>query len=600
MGLLMVLAGCTPSGPRALLEGKRLIESGQYPRAIEKLKTATTLLGGTNAMAWEYLGLAYQYSGAVSEAEWAYQRALALNHDLSEVRFNLGCLWLAQNKLEAARGEFTAYTLRRPTAAEGFIKLGTMQLRAREPSAAERSFSEALRLSPQNPEALNGQGLAKLQRNHPAEAVQCFESALKRQPDYRPALLNLAVVAQEYLRDRQLALQKYREYAALKPPPANADALATIVRQLEQELNPPARHPVTNVVSPVTPTAGPPKPAAANVTRKVSAPKPEAAAPMTRPAATNLPKPEPPAVVLKSAATNGPKQAPAPRTPPTATAEVARPFAEPAPTGTQVTAKATSPSPAPPAGAAPTPPSGSTNAAAPTVAKRSFFERINPLNLFRSTDKTPIRPTPLDNPAPSPQKEPPTAGPVAAEHADTSTPAPTPTGPPGRDAYKSPPSPTPGNHEEAERFFAQGAQAYQAHRLREAMQAYQRATQADPSLYEAHYNLGLVATEAGDLTLALTAYEKALAIRPASLDARYNHALVLKQANHPGDAAHELEQVLAINPNETRANLALGNLYAQQFGQPAKARQYYLKVLQVEPQHPQASAIGYWLAAHPP
>ena len=166
----MLLSGCTPSGPRALLEGKRLIDGGQYSQAIQKLKEATRLFGGTNALAWEYLGLAYQHSGAVAEAEWAYQRALALNHDLSEARFNLGCLWLAQNKLEAAKGEFTAYTLRRPNAAEGFLKLGTAQLRAREPSLAEKSFNEALRLNPQNAEAMNGQGLAKLQRGRAARS----------------------------------------------------------------------------------------------------------------------------------------------------------------------------------------------------------------------------------------------------------------------------------------------------------------------------------------------------------------------------------------------------------------------------------------------
>jgi len=34
--------------------------------------------------------------------------------------------------------------------------------------------------------------------------------------------------------------------------------------------------------------------------------------------------------------------------------------------------------------------------------------------------------------------------------------------------------------------------------------------------------------------------------------------------------------------------------------QPVKARQHYLKVLEVEPRHPQAGAIRYWLAANPP
>jgi Tfp pilus assembly protein PilF len=75
---------------------------------------------------------------------------------------------------------------------------------------------------------------------------------------------------------------------------------------------------------------------------------------------------------------------------------------------------------------------------------------------------------------------------------------------------------------------------------------------------------------------------------------------VLLQSNYPIDAANELEKVLASEPNDTRAQLALGNIYAQQLRQPAKARQHYLKVLEVEPQHPQAVAIRIWLAANPP
>jgi len=103
----------------------------------------------------------------------------------------------------------------------------------------------------------------------------------------------------------------------------------------------------------------------------------------------------------------------------------------------------------------------------------------------------------------------------------------------------------------------------------------------------------------------LTSYEYALAIQPTSfdahyIDARYNFALVLKQAHYLSEAANELEKVLASSPNETRAHLALANIYAQQLRQPAKARPHYLKVLEVEPQHPQAGSIRYWLAANPP
>ena len=274
---LVLVCGCKPSGPSALLEGQRFIKEGKYPQAIEKLKTANSLLGGTNAQAWNYLGVAYQHAGADAEAEWAYQRALSLDHDLSEARFNLGCLSLSRNKLESAKTEFTAYTLRRPNVAEGFVKLGTAQLRAREPSAAEKSFSEALRLNPQDLEALNGLGLARLQRGRVPEAAQSFESALKKQPGYAPALLNLAIVSHQYLRDRQLALQRYREYLALSPTPPNADAVAATVRQLELELNPPVRRALTNAVAQPKPSVTPPRPAGTNTARISAAPKPEPA-----------------------------------------------------------------------------------------------------------------------------------------------------------------------------------------------------------------------------------------------------------------------------------------------------------------------------------
>jgi Flp pilus assembly protein TadD len=466
---LALLSGCTPSGPRALLEGKRLIDQQKYPQAIQQLETATSLLGATNALAWNYLGLAYQHVGADTEADWAYHRALALNHNLSEVHFNLGCLWLERNKLEAAKAEFTMYTSLRPSAAEGFLKLGTTQWRSRDPGAAEKSFNEALRLTPRNPEALNGLGLVRLQRGRAAEAAQLFASALEQQPRYRPALLNLAIVSQQYLRDRQLALLKYREYLALKPPPANAAAIAAIVRQLELELKSPAVPVPTNAAVQPNLSANPAKPPATSPTRMANAPKSE------------------------------------------------------------------------------------------PVLKRT--EDV-------STAPAPARSSPQ--------------------------------GPPGRYAYQSPAQPAPGNRPEAELSFAQAEHAYQAHRLPEAIQAYRLAVRQDPSFFKAHYNLGLVAVEAGNLSLALTSYEEALAIEPTSLDARYNFALVLRQANYLTDAVNELEKMLASDPNETRAHLALANIFAQQLRQPAKARQHYLKVLELEPQHPSAGAIRQWLAANPP
>jgi tetratricopeptide (TPR) repeat protein len=580
--LLALLAGCTPAGPRALIEGKRLVDAGKYPEAIETLKTATTLLGGTNALAWNYLGVAYQHAGELAEAERAYNKALSLNRGLDEVHFNLGCLWLAENKLEAAKVEFTACTMRQPNAVEGFLRLGAVQLRTHDPSAADRTFNDALRISPQNPEALNGLGLARLQRGRATEAAQCFDGALKQQPDYRPALLNLAIVAQQYLKDRQLALDKYREYLALKPTPPNADVLAATVRQLEQELNPPGRHAATNAVAQPSANVNPPKPVVTNVARAANAPKPEPTATPPRQVAANVPRPT--------------QVFPAP---PPANAEVVRLVPQPVLRAAQDVAPAPASalgSPEEPLIITSTMPTGAT---APQVAKRGFLQSVNPLNLFRSGERTPVQPTPLGPATGSAEREPEQPAPAVTEPAPT-PPPPSPKGPLARYAYRSPAKPAAGNRADAERLFTQGVQAQQARRLSETVQSYRLATQADPSFFEAYYNLGLADTEAGHLSAALAAYENALAVQPRSLDARYNFALVLKQANYLVDAVIELERVVAMFPNETRAHLVLGNLYAQQFRQTAKARQHYLKVLEVEPQHPQGSVIRYWLAANPP
>jgi tetratricopeptide (TPR) repeat protein len=591
-GLLAMLAGCTPSGPSALRQGQRLIEEGKYEQAVAKLRTAAALMGSTNAQVWNELGLACHHAGELGEAAKAYQRALALNHDLSEARFNLGCLWLAQDKLEAARTEFTAYTLRRPNAAEGFVKLGSVQLRARETAAAEKSYSEALRLDPQNVEALNGLGLTRLARGRTNEAVQCFDDALKQQPDYRPALLNLAIVAHQYLKDHPLALRRYKEYLALKPPPADADALLVTVRQLEQELNPPAPvpHIPTNAAPQVAASVTPPKPAAPRVTPIAAAPKPEPAPIAPKTTAVAPPKPVP---------TNAPKAAHAVAAAPTSNVELVKLAPPPVPKqGREVAI------PPPPALPSPDEPLIVTSsvpglADEPKPAKRGFFQRINPVNLFRSGEKTSVPITSLGPVTVPAEPVSATAAPPVAQP-QPPAPPPAPAGPPARYAYRTPTAPAAGDRAGAQRLFAQGIQAYQAHRLPQAIQAYRAAVQADPSLFEAHYNLGLAAADAGNLPLALSAYETALAVQPASADARYNFALLLKQANYGADAANELEKLLAASPNEARAHLALANLYAQQLHQTDKARQHYLKVLELAPRHPQASAINFWLAANPP
>lgn len=455
LGLVLLAGGCAPPGPRALSRGVKLLQSGKPQKAVEVLRSAVGLLGGTNAQAFNYLGLACQEAGLEPDAARAYQKAIALNPDLSEAHYNLGCLWLEQGRYEEAKNELTTFTLRRDSEAEGWLKLGTVQWRLSEAgpahqraaqlNAAERDYSQGLQRSPNNPEGLTGLGLVRLRHGQAQEAARFFERALQVQPGYAPALLDLAIVAQQHLGDRRLAMEKYREYLALDPPAENRSQVQALLDRLGEE----------------------------------------------------------------------------------------------------------------------------SELSSPQAARDSEV---------RSASGTPIS-TAKQRTADSSRKSPSSRQAIP------------------RYQYLSPAKPKQGAHAQAEPLFAQGQTAQREQRSTDAVAAYRRAVFLDPSFFEAYYNLALVAAQSGDLQLALRSYEYALAIRPESEEARYNFALLLQQGGYWLDAAKELETILAANSKDVRGQLALANLYAQQLQEPGKAKEHYQRVLQLDPNNPQAKAIRMWLSA---
>ena len=600
---LLLFNGCGQPGPRALLQGERLIHAGNYAQAVQRLEQATHLLP-KEARAWNHLGLAYHGAGRFSDAIKAYQQALALDRNLAVGHFNLGSLYLDQSNLPSAVLELTSYTGLQPNAAGGWVKLGTAQLRARIPDAGEKSLRQALKLNPHLPEAWNGLGLAQIQRRRYEESALQFKAALHEQPGYTPALLNLAIVAHQYLNNRAFALQKYREYLSLQPPPPHRDAVQQVADQLDQELRSSALAVATNRPALLAMHTNLPASFApgTNQTPMVAAvPKSFAASTSPPPAATpsraSASPPPGTARPLPAAATL-PAKAESPAVPPVNVEVVRLDEDEPIKPAHDVAlnqppalaSAATKASFSDPASSTP---------AAPVATnilpkqKTSFVQQLNPRNWFRSEERL----------APSPASQP------VAEASQGRLPPPnraTATGTVGssrtgiaRYKYRSPSGGQPGNRSEAERLLAQGVRAQEQNRLSDAIETYRRAAKADPSFFDAHYNLGVAAYEAADLPQCLSAYEDALAVNPLSIKARFNFAVALQKADYPADAANEMEKLLTANPGEARAHFALANLCAQQLGQPAQARAHYLRLLELEPQHPQATAIRYWLEANP-
>jgi tetratricopeptide (TPR) repeat protein len=147
--------------------------------------------------------------------------------------------------------------------------------------------------------------------------------------------------------------------------------------------------------------------------------------------------------------------------------------------------------------------------------------------------------------------------------------------------------------------FTKARLAEQDEKWPDAQQWYQTAAELDPAWFEAQYNTGVLAHRLRNYSLALPRYELALALQPESVDARYNFALALKAAGYVVDAVDEFKKILAGSPDEVRAHLALANLCAQSLRDTTQARKHYLKVLDLQPDNPQASDIRFWLSANP-
>ncbi|HKQ37737.1 MAG TPA: tetratricopeptide repeat protein [Verrucomicrobiae bacterium] len=549
----LLLTGCSDPASRALLKGEKLIQHGQYTKAIAELETATRLLP-RNAQAWNHLGLALHYQKQYAPAQQAYRQALAIDHNLASARFNLGNLLYEHSDFVAAIDQLTSYTLLQPRSVDAWLKLGSAQLQAKRYDLAERSFRAALELQPGSCEALNGLGNVAFYRRRVQDALNYFSRALALDTNYAPAILNSAVVAHQSLNNRQQALHGYRNYLALVPQSQSTDAVKAAATQLETELAPPPSM-MTNRPALLAVKTNPP-PAAA----RVLSPAPTSTAPILVQRPTTVPIVPSKPVVTQVAQTNKATQAP----PKVVVAQseievtklpddlVIRPVQD---LGSNARGGDSSTNSVQPATA-------NVGAAGDSsrTAKSGLLARLNPFN---------GKPKPL-----------------AQEGAP-------------KYAYLSPARPGAGNRSEAEKHFAAAVKAQRSGEIRTAFAGYKKAVEVDPAYFEAHYNRGLAAYEMGNWQESLRAYEYALALRPDSIDARYNFALALKAANYLDDAAQQLAQILQTRPDESRAHLSLGNLYAYKLNQPQLARQHFSKVLEYDPQNPQASEIRFWLASHP-
>lgn len=527
--LAALLTACGPPGSSELRQGERDIQTGQFAEAIIALRDATRILADAphpvQAKAWNLLGLALQNYGQFEAADTSYRQALKYDHDNAAIDFNLGCLRCQQSNYPGAMDYLTTYTQLRPKDGQGFLRLGSAHFhyalerpapeRGKYLEAARRDFEAAEAVSP-SAESANDLGLILLQHRAPSaeavrEAAANFELALHRDPTYLPALFNRAVVAQQYQNNPSQALQLFRVYLKANPPPPHAREIGILVKELDS----------TARIS-ITPSASP-----------TPAPPPRAAPP---PARMNVAPPNAPPAAAKPAPASAP------------VAQAPSPPSQPPPQPPPVTATTSAPPAAVQAPAAP--PSTVNNPPSvpePVVTestpwtKPALGQRLNPLHWFSGKGKT-------------------------NEQDAAGEPPPVPPG--TRYEYPPPVTIIPGDRARAKLLLAEAVRARQAHDFIQSLRDYQDAIDADPTFYDASFELGLAAIEDREYPTALQALHRALTLQEDSAEARYAFAWTLQKRGYNEDAAHELEKLLGHSPGDVRAHLLLGNLYPRNFASP--------------------------------
>lgn len=117
---------------------------------------------------------------------------------------------------EAERG-FVALTKSHPDLAGPHANLGLIHRQAGKYAEAIAALERAVQLAPQRADLHNQLGITYRMAGQFAKARAAYEKAIEADPNYALAWLNLGILEDLYLWDRQRALALYERYLVLAP-----------------------------------------------------------------------------------------------------------------------------------------------------------------------------------------------------------------------------------------------------------------------------------------------------------------------------------------------------------------------------------------------
>ncbi len=172
--------------------GRDLLDQGLEAQAVVAFEQAAQ--GSPSASILYRLGSLLVKTGEADKARAAYERALALQPDLSEASNDLGTLLAESGDIPAAIERFRAALDATPDYPDALNNLGYALLLMGRGEEARELYERALKLQPDFPEALNNLGLILGRQGELDRAEPYFRKALQARPGYGEAANNLALV----------------------------------------------------------------------------------------------------------------------------------------------------------------------------------------------------------------------------------------------------------------------------------------------------------------------------------------------------------------------------------------------------------------------
>ena len=96
-----------------------------------------------------------------------------------------------------------------------YVNLGIIYLKSEKKLKAEQALKRAIAINPQNPAAHNLLGMLQRQNGLFNEAQKSYQKALATYPNYLHAHLNMGILCDLYLHNRECAVRHYETYLQL-------------------------------------------------------------------------------------------------------------------------------------------------------------------------------------------------------------------------------------------------------------------------------------------------------------------------------------------------------------------------------------------------